>query len=238
MDRAYEFLEQKWDSEFFKMKCARVHIEKNLSTGEFSGLKKKVRNFEFVTIDNNASATENNIKICSLKGCCLVDVPMIFFYEVTFQDQGQSIGIEIGNRYPEDEKIKTMARNSFLRGRFYKDPSIEKSKADDLYGNWIKNAFSRDDKYFVVTEEKTGFILFSFIDKETMDIELIAVDEEYRNMGIAGKMISALKRKAADHGVHSIRVVTQADNIQAINLYFRNGFKLTKCEYTFHCWNR
>ncbi len=240
MGNGYELQELNWDTEFFGLRCARVRIFEDLDCIQFSRLVKGIQDYGFVTIDNVIGSGDNNRVLCSMQGNYLVDVPLTFSYALSSEDRNVSpLGIFVTNDLPADEKIEFIAKKSFLQGRFYKDPAIDHSAADDLYASWIRNAFLRKDKYFVLDVERNGFILFSDIEQgHGLEIELIAVDDRVRKRGIAGKMITALKAYAVEKGYRYIKVVTQADNIGAVNLYAHHRFKLIKCEYTYHFWNR
>jgi dTDP-4-amino-4,6-dideoxy-D-galactose acyltransferase len=236
----FEIRELEWDTKYFGMKCARVRLNKELNQVQFIELKKTINQYEFVTIDNDSKYMKNNELLCSIDGAHLVDVPLTFSHALLDLDYKEFDKVcTVMNNVEQNKKIESIAKYSFLPGRFYNDSRIDQGKADGLYACWIKNSFFREDNYFVLDDNNNGFILFSKINEDAgIDIELIAVDDKERNKGIAGKMIDSLKYYAIKGNIKYIDVVTQAHNVGAVNLYTRHGFKLKKCEYTYHFWNK
>lgn len=239
MFSGFEIKYLNWDTKFFGTKCARIRLIDELTINQYLELTTVIKQYGFVTIDNGWENLKNNEYLSSVEGAFLVDVPLTFSYTLSEIDNHSEGFYNVINNVEQVEKIENIAKNSFLPGRFYNDSRIDKLLADELYGNWIKNSFNSETKYFVIADHVKGFILFSTIDEgRALDIELIAVDDKERKKGIAGKMLETIKYYALKKGYEYIRVVTQAHNIGAVNLYTRQGFKLVKCEYTYHFWNK
>lgn len=227
-----------WDTDFFGVKCARVYIKKELNDEQYEALQKDIRDYVFVVLDNEVGSYKNNQLLCQLNNCYLVDIPITYCFNTSSRVENVD-GVSIKSNMAYSAHLLQIARNAFKLGRFYKDMNITKEKASELYVSWLKNAFNRDDKYFVVEDSSNGFILFSeTYDKRGLDIELIATDKAYSGRGVAKQMLTALKSYAVNLGYKYITVVTQADNVAAVNLYGGQGFKLENCMYTFHCWTR
>lgn len=228
-----------WDTKYFGTRCARIRLTEELATNQYLELNRVIKQYGFVTIDNNSQNLKNNELLSLIKGNFLVDVPLTFSYKLKETDKHFKDCYSVTNNFEQSNKVESIAKSSFLAGRFYNDSRIDKSLVDGLYENWIKNSFCSENKYFVIADQSSGFILFSTINEgKGLDIELIAVDDKERRKGIAGKMIDTLKCYAIKKGHEYINVVTQAHNVGAINLYTRHGFQLDKCEYTFHFWNK
>jgi dTDP-4-amino-4,6-dideoxy-D-galactose acyltransferase len=240
INTGFELRELEWDTNYFGIKCARVRLREALNKENFNKLKNTLSQYEFVTIDNSSEFIKNNELLGMMEQTHLVDVPLTFSFNLSnIEIKNNAEGYEIVNNVDYNNKIEFIAKKSFLPGRFYNDSRIEKNSADGLYSRWIRNSFNREDKYFVLDDKNSGFILFSEIDGGIgLDIELIAVDDKERNKGIAGKMINHIKDYAKENNYKYIDVVTQSHNIAAVNLYSKHDFKLKKCEFTFHYWNK
>ncbi|NLD46932.1 MAG: GNAT family N-acetyltransferase [Clostridiaceae bacterium] len=236
--KGYILKDLHWDTQFFGVKCLRVYIKEQLVEEQFESLKKEIESYSFITIDNENGSYQNNHLLCGLNNCYLVDVPVTFRFPIDSKTENVT-GVSIKENFDSNSKILSIGKDAFKLGRFYKDENIPEGKASQLYINWLKSASNRNDKRFVIEENYNGFILFSETDdKKGLEIELIATDKDIRAKGYAKRMITALKSYAASRGYKYINVVTQADNIAAVNLYSRQGFKLISCMYTFHCWKR
>lgn len=234
--KGYIIKDLQWDTQFFGVNCLRVYIKEQLVEEQFESLKKEIESSSFITIDNENGSYKNNHLLCGLNNCYLVDVPVTFRFYIESKVENVT-GISINNNLDYNPKILCIGKDAFKFGRFYKDENIPEAKASQLYISWLKSAFNREDKRFVIDDNHNGFILFSETDdKNGLEIELIATAEATRAKGYAKQMITALKGYAAICGHKYINVVTQADNTAAVNLYSGQGFKLVRCMYTFHCW--
>lgn len=69
------------------------------------------------------------------------------------------------------------------------------------------------------TKDNPGY---GYVDEQTPEIA-IAVKEEYRNLGIGGKLIDALVKKYSEAGIHSVSLSVDKSN-RAANLYYSKGF--------------
>lgn len=67
-----------------------------------------------------------------------------------------------------------------------------------------------------------GFIHFTKL-YETIDIVNVVVDENYRNNGIASSLINYIVDNFED--INNIMLEVNVNNVAAINLYLKNGFK-------------
>lgn len=84
-----------------------------------------------------------------------------------------------------------------------------------------------------VAEENDRIIGFSRVhfyrwNKSAYAINLL-VDSEYRRRGIGTLLLKTMERFAKEKGARVLMFDTAIDNIPALNLYFKNGFKI--CGY-------
>ena len=85
---------------------------------------------------------------------------------------------------------------------------------------FIQNEFTK--VYTYITDEKiVGFVIFDII-YEKCEIIDIYVKEEYRKKGIAMSLINEIEK---DYAVENITLEVREDNIPAIKLYEKLGFK-------------
>lgn len=88
------------------------------------------------------------------------------------------------------------------------DHEITKEELED---NKFLNVLLYDDK---------GIIVYDYI-YDRIEIEYIIVDKNYRNMGIATKLLEYVENK---HKVNNITLEVRKSNEVAINFYKKNGF--------------
>ena len=104
-----------------------------------------------------------------------------------------------------------------------------------MYREWVKNAFNRYGKYFVVLGDDDAFSLFH-IEGDALVLELIAVSPERRGAGLGRLMWQVLEREARHLGAHRICVGTQLQNTRAIKFYHAMGCEITSTAQFYHWW--
>jgi ribosomal-protein-alanine N-acetyltransferase len=72
-------------------------------------------------------------------------------------------------------------------------------------------------------EQPRGFILTRHVLDE-MEIILVAIDPEYRRLGLAGRLLQAALQDAAGKGIRTVFLEQAAPNLAAHQLYVRHGF--------------
>lgn len=137
-----------------------------------------------------------------------------------------------------------IAKNAFSKDRFHLDPNIPREKADDLFGEWIKNSYKGiyADRVFVAEKgtEAIGFLTFRLdrgIEKLTAykiaGHGLSAVSNK-----VKGVYPSLAKAAVQDITLHydCLEFDTQLSNFEVIKIWQRFAFDFIKARYTFHKW--
>lgn len=138
-----------------------------------------------------------------------------------------------------------LAKRSFRRHRFYFDPFIPSNKADDLYGEWLKNYCKNPLIHKVLVAERNKKVVGFFAYRLNKDIE--------RAMGykIASRGLLSVSPKAkgafvslAKAACHDVilnydfgEFDTQINNFETIKMCQRFGLDLIRVKYIFHRWN-
>ncbi len=151
------------------------------------------------------------------------------------KEYNSNVIIRLSKKRDESE-IREIASKSFIQSRFYKDPNFDKKTASKIKEEWAANFFkgARGDHLIVAEKNNSviGFLLI-LIKKNNLIIDLIAVDEKNRGLGIAKSMI-LFAEKNLMNDLRSVLVGTQLSNLSAINLYNSLGFQLISSNYAFH----
>lgn len=238
----FRLIPLEWDSQYYGIPAAKLIIEKQTSIESWDLITESIQQYRFITIQNKSDNAEFSRLISEELGAFLVDVNIQFTKSVINEAfKVRQENIEIVSNYEGNEDILRIARDAFTYSRFYNDKNLEITKSKNIYMNWIKNSFYKFEKYFVLFEEndkKVGFILFSHLDKHTVVIELIAVDNDIETKGIGTRMINSLQRYMQDNEIANIKVGTQIENIKAINFYIGNNFKVIEQTPIYHYWNK
>lgn len=242
----YRFLE--WDTNYFGVKSNRIRLLNEIDVNEWKEIVTIVNEYKFTTIDNINNNPKNNFYISKLKNVFITDINFQFTKLIAHNnlDRSNKFNIIMANDIKKNFNVVDIIDISskvYLHSRFYNDPYLDKELTKKIYAKWAENSFGRDDKYFILAQEHgkiIGYILFNLnAENYAVNIELIAVREEYQNSMIGNHMISYLDNYISENYVvyKYINVGTQSNNIQAINFYIRNGFKVKELRTIYHYWS-
>lgn len=135
------------------------------------------------------------------------------------------------------EELLTLARASFeeYQGQYHISPITEKY-AGSIYENWIDSELTFESEKKVLVAWKDGKIAgFCLLHEEEcgMDMELIAVSDAFRGLGIYKNMIAELLRYAENNG-KSFYSSTQIDNYASQRTWTAQGMKPFYTIYNYH----
>lgn len=181
-------------------------------------------------------------------GFQLADVLVTFHLDIDSLDpapdwqSGESVTIRPSR--PEDvASLMEIARTSFTKDHFHRDPQFPQDKSDELFARWVYNGCHGSADIVLVAaeenEEPCGFITCK---KEQVGreskygvIDLIAVSPLHQGRGVGTRLVREAVRWFAEN-VESTFVGTQANNIASIRTYEKVGFRLLFAELTLHRW--
>lgn len=234
---AVTFTELLWDTEFFGVKSAKAILKKPLKKIEWENLKKRFEDYQFLSILNLESESFNAQLIGKDTSAFLIDTNIQFVKKLTKLSE-LSANVTIHQALAKNEKIIEIADFSF--SKFTEDPELLKRRGNEVYSQWLLNAFEKKEKFFLISKniagEINGFVLFSYLDS-TCIIELIAVSTKESKGGIGTSLFNALEHISFKQGIKEIKVGTQIKNLNAINFYHKMGCKQVGCHQVFHLWN-
>ena len=89
------------------------------------------------------------------------------------------------------------------------------------------HAISEEMKAFIPAErlEHLKHILTERVEN-SLYIDTLCVDENFRGNGVGGELISLTQQKALEQGFKSLSLIALADNTNAHRLYYRCGFEI------------
>ena len=181
----------------------------------------------------------SNHKKLIQQGFNLIDVNVKLKYIFKKQiDNYFAINIREVNK-ADRNMVSSLAENSFIYDRFHKDIEIPNNMASDLKKRWVDNFFKgkRGNNLLVsdINGVLAGFILLIENKKEVI-IDLIAVNKDYRKLGVAMNLIKESFNIYKENQKNFI-VTTQITNIASLNLYQKIGFRIIDTNYVWH-WHR
>lgn len=126
------------------------------------------------------------------------------------------------------DQVMAHARN-FVFDRFSMDIRISKDYRNRLYETWISNSLLNPNIYKAT--DGINFISFK-ISNDSINIDLSSVLNS--GLGIGSNLMCCLLSFAADNNIANIHVITESENIGALNFYISNGFVITKSYSCYH----
>lgn len=222
-----------WDSNFFGYKIGKFTTE---DSEKFDELKFKVESslYKLVYLFSNEKLDFENIKLVDTKLTFIKETKNIHVYECNNIKRFE-------NGKDSFELLQELALMSGLYSRFKLDKNFKKNEYESLYKQWIYNSVYKNKAMDIIIYEENSIILgFTTLEKKTndlLDISLVAVDENARGKNIGTKLINYTINHGSKRGFNKIQVVTQQNNLPAVNLYKKCGFEIIKKEYIYHYWN-
>ena len=103
------------------------------------------------------------------------------------------------------------------------DKSIEK---DFKVSNFYKNCIIKNNNLIYLCEVDNSIVgyIYLIIDKDKAKIDALYVEEEYRNRGIASKLLDYAITHFKKNNIKEVEINVLSNNIAAKKLYEKKGF--------------
>jgi dTDP-4-amino-4,6-dideoxy-D-galactose acyltransferase len=244
---AYELGELDWDTKFFGIKMGQVILPVLSENQGFSEMAwrrtletARAQNYQFLycPFDVSHQGIANSI---AAQGGEIGDILLTFSLE-SAKHKKRRLQYRVTEAKQGDlAEILEIARIGFRNSRFFQDPHFDRVKAGQFYPSWLQESFLSAEKILVIKQEGRvlGFISLKPVSEtgtETLIIRLIAVAESCQGKRIGQTLIDEAINEALTQKYRYLQVGTQITNYAAINLYEKNGFRVTNAKYRFHIW--
>lgn len=225
-----------WDSKFFNIRCGKAFIT---TKEDMESLIEESLNYDFVSIQNIGNKISINKLIAENTDAFLADINIQFIKRVEVNNNSGNDCIIISTKDANRKYNIKISKDDFIHSKFIEDDNFRLRNGYKVYEEWIKNSIDEDDKFFSIQlsecDDIKGFILFK-MDDTSVILELVKVNERYRGEGVCSQLISTIENYAMNNGVRDIHVGTQVNNIAAINLYHKLGYKEVSRTSVYHWW--
>lgn len=230
-----------WLKSIFGYEVYRVAVDDSLASGDGKEMIEDIQrcNPVFIYAKTPVNAL-NQVLFLEDIGFRLVDTNILFDKAVS-ENHVFKGNCTVRFEEPSDKsQVVSLANESFEFSRFHLDPFVSNDLANKVKGQWAGNFFTGDrgDRMIVATINKkvVGFLQILFDKNSNLVIDLIAVDLNVRNKGIATDMIKYAEINCSDR--ERILVGTQIANAASMKLYEKCGFMIAKASYIFHYHNK
>jgi len=136
------------------------------------------------------------------------------------------------------DSLKAIARQSHSDSRFYFDVGFPKERCEALFESWIERS-CRGWAKAVFVAELDGVVAgycTCHIEGDVGSIGLVAVANHAQGRSLGRRLIAAAILYVRQQGIPTLKVVTQARNIRAQQLYQKCGFVTDSVMLWYHKW--
>ena len=229
-----------WDSEHFGIRCGKAVLRVPLPETLAGQLNAELGDYDFVTFQNVGNEVEVNRFLAQHTEAYLVDVNIQLEKEVDRAVPSAACCPIVPARALDAGVLSqmTVEESEFAYSKFVCDPEMKKRAGYQVYACWLKNAKDDPDKRFIyrtIDGTVAGFILFR-VREQILTSELVKVNAACQGRGVASGLLRELEAYAAAQGCRTMQVGTQMNNIPAINLYHRLGYREVSRTSVYHLW--
>lgn len=221
-----EFLD--WESEFFNLRTAKLHVEpaaERLTDQELSTyalVQAKVNADDFATIDALHSLgfqlAEGELDVC-----------------LTLNSEHAMTTAALRADHADIAEISAAASAVFRLSRF-RSPWYQPQDSARFYALWAEKAvlgtFDHVCLHLKTPDgELQGFVTLREIAAGEARVGLMAVLPQWQGRGIGKQLMAAAKAWCVVNHVSRLHIATQTGNIAALNLYLASGGSITRSAY-------
>jgi len=137
------------------------------------------------------------------------------------------------------ERIRYIAGRAYFHDRFHSDPLFSDDDAGRVHSEWAESSLlGRADCVLAADPGGTveGFCACILPEEGSGNpgwIDMLAVSTGSRRRGIGEQLVLAARNYFAIKGISSVALCTQRDNLPAVNLYHKNGFRIFHAAVTY-----
>lgn len=222
-----------WDSSFFGYEVGKIEVN-DFAFFDFDNFIQRTKEFKLTYFFSKEVITLPNVP--------LVDRKVVLFQACTEIGEVNNIMIQSFNAEKHSfDELKELALESGIYSRFYSDKNFKNQEYQKLYTRWIENAVNDDTTFdIVIAVSNNSIIGFATLNKKNSllaDIGLVAVSKNSRGLGVGKQLMQEAIVRSRKAGFKEIQVVTQLNNLAAMNLYKSTNFKIKEITNIYHLWN-
>lgn len=138
----------------------------------------------------------------------------------------------------DDGRLIEITRQAFSSNtRFHLEPAFAPEAVTAFHDQWIRNLIADDAVWILVhrnTDRITGYVTVARESGSRRGhIGLIAVEEAGRGRGVGGLLVQGAESRFVSQ-LDTLSVMTESDNVAALSLYRRLGFRVTRSWRVLH----
>jgi dTDP-4-amino-4,6-dideoxy-D-galactose acyltransferase len=231
-----------WDTDFFGCRIARV-VPNKLDRNDVEAVLKWCEEQKIDCLYFLADIDDDfTVRLAEENRFHFVDVRLTFEKKLSHIPSNLKQNNDRVIRLSRSEDIidlKTIARISYHKTRFYYDSNFPVHLVDHLYETWIEKSCNGYADIVLVAEieqRAVGYISCHRIDQVNGQIGLVGVHPDCKGKGIGRALVNQSLNWFAAQGNTRVRVVTQGRNYLAQKVYEICGFLTVGMQIWYHVW--
>ncbi|CDL85685.1 dTDP-4-amino-4,6-dideoxy-D-galactose acyltransferase [Xenorhabdus szentirmaii] len=229
-----------WDSQFFGISTARLHVLPETLLPETEALT-TARLDEFALVQAKIPTRQTAIidSLFSL-GFSLAEGEADLLLPLDAALSGSNVAHHaepalIAAKSRDIPALKAAAAKAFTASRF-RAPWYQPDDSGRFYAAWVEKAVlgTFDHECLLINDElgqMVGFVTLRDMGSDEARIGLLAALPGTHHKGIGNKLMSAAQQWCRYHQIQRLRIATQISNLAALRLYTRHGAIIESTSY-------
>lgn len=233
------FIDQ-FDSEVFCSIVGKVFIERKIQLGQFKKLDNFIKRNKIDILAIFTFLYPKLIREIQLKKFRFIGTQCYLELKIKEPRLSNLYKGNVGVALYSEKKLRPLLPFIDIikdSSRWTKDNSMTPKLVYEYYKKWITNSLNGYvDKIFVKKDKNkvVGLLTFKLTGKKRGRIDLLGVLPDYQDRGIGSALVDYLKSFCVKNNIEKIEVVTELENINALNFYIRNDFSFNRYYLIFH----
>jgi ribosomal protein S18 acetylase RimI-like enzyme len=236
-----------WHSEIFEKTMVKVspfllHSTSTSSRERFiKELFLRIEKKKYQHIELRVDVNEwENVALLEANGLRFVDCSIKLFTNLDRRDnvmEGVNKPLEIEECREEHlDRVKSISRAAHQFNHFFADTSLERSKAEELFTQWVEKCYyTLAHRFWLAMEGKrimgfatilAGKAFNKFMGRNIAVLDFIAVAPEFQGKGVGKRLLLDVLDRLREEDFEQVELRTSINNYPALNLYVSNGFHI------------
>lgn len=219
-----------WESEFFQLSSARLHVNQAAIPLNEAQLR------PFVIVQAKIAAHQLGLADALYRlGFRLAEGEVDLSLTVNLDDTSS---LPLQQRVAQEQDIawlRQQAADAFVLSRF-REPWYQAGDSARFYAAWVENAVRAtfDDQCLLALGNQgqvQGFVTLRQLEGQQARIGLLATAKEYIGQGVGRHLMQIAQQWCRERSINRLLVATQTGNVAALRLYMRSGAQITATSY-------
>jgi ribosomal protein S18 acetylase RimI-like enzyme len=156
----------------------------------------------------------------------------------TYRTPAADPKLTVSDANPEDiSEIIRITGGAFSISRYFRGPQVSGTLAARRYENWVSSSFLNPSHRVLKGTNDDNEIVDFFIIRVDSGVAtwlLTAISDKFRSAGLAKQLWGFMIEESSRLGASVIKTTISSDNVKAVGLYPKLGFRFTESSWVLH----